>query len=155
MENASNALIITGTILIALVVLSMGVYIISTYSKVGDSYSQRQITTEVYKYNSHFTPFIGRKDITIHEIITLKRYIIQYCEKNNIDETKVFIGNDEITAAAVTKGQIVELIERYQPEISGSPVEVTFKYFTCESDNIHFNNDKGRVSDIKFTITPH
>lgn len=148
MENASNALIIAGSILIAIIVLSMGVHIIITHSRVTDSYNQRQITTEVYKYNSYFTPFIGRTDITIQEIITLKNYTVQYCKKNNISsETKVFIGTDELTAAKAN----TERIKEDEPVISGSPVKVTFKYYKCEANGIEYNNDKGRVSKIIFT----
>ena len=78
MENASNALIIAGAILIAIIVLSIGVYLVVTYSKVGNSYEQEMTAVELTKFNTKFTVFQDRNDISAQEIVTLKNFIEKY-----------------------------------------------------------------------------
>lgn len=101
MENASNALIMAGAILIALIILSIGVYLVSSYSQVGESYEQTQTITEITKFNSNFTIFEGRNDITPQEIVTLYNFVKNYNKNNGtnitisptIGDSKEFIKN--------------------------------------------------------------
>ena len=81
MENASKALLISGGILIAMLVISIGVYLFANSADLGSSYEQTMQATEIQKFNVNFTKFEGRKDITIHEIITLANFAKQYEEK--------------------------------------------------------------------------
>ena len=96
MENASKALLISGGILIAMLVISIGVYLFATYSDVGSSYEQRMQITEIQKFNSNFTKFEGRTDIPIHEIITIANFAKQSEEQLGID-IKVELSNKDLT----------------------------------------------------------
>lgn len=71
MENASKALIIAGGVFLAIMVLTIGVYLISKLSVVSDSYITDLDSVELQKYNSNFEVFIGRNDITAQEIATI------------------------------------------------------------------------------------
>ena len=96
MENASEALIIAGTILIAMIVLSIGVYLVVNYAQVGESYDQTRVETEITKFNTNFTVFEGRTDIKAQEIVTLWNLAKEY-EKNNgytVTILGVSIGDD-------------------------------------------------------------
>ena len=84
MENASKALLISGGILVAMLVISIGVYLFASYSDVGSSYEQTMEATEIQKFNVNFTKFEGRDDITIHEILTLANFAKQYEEQTGI-----------------------------------------------------------------------
>lgn len=135
MENASQALIIAGTILIAMIVLSIGVYLVSTYSVVGESYDQSKATAELVKFNSRFTAFEGRDDITAQEIVTLSNYVKGYNTENDPDINFVpnIVGNE------------IEFIKQNAPDEDGN-----LTYFKCiGEDCIQYTN--GKVSSITFT----
>ncbi len=133
MENASQALIIAGGILIAIIVLSVGVYLFVNYSKVSESYGQVQQNKEINKFNTNFTKFKGRTDITAQEIITLKKFTADY---NKQRETNVMVEYPDKTM------EDVEFMKKYSVKDNG---EIT--YFVCE--DIAYGND-GRVEKIKF-----
>lgn len=71
MENAAKALVIAGGVLLAMLVLTIGVYLVGTLGKVTDSYTTTLDAAELQKYNSNFEVFVGREDITAQEIVTL------------------------------------------------------------------------------------
>lgn len=52
MENASQALLIAGGVLIAVLVLTLGIYIFSSTSKIGEDYEMSVSATELQKFNS-------------------------------------------------------------------------------------------------------
>lgn len=84
MENSANALLIAGGILIAMLILSMGVYLFVSYSDLGTSYEKTLEENEIQKFNANFNKFEGRTDITIQEIITLANFAREYEEKTGI-----------------------------------------------------------------------
>lgn len=135
MENASQALIIAGTILIAMIVLSVGVYLVANYSRVGESYEQTQIETEITKFNANFLKFAERTDITAQEIITLKNFAENYDNENGTTTNVEYPNKGGIDA---------EFIKKYSPGNDGK-----MQYFRCEEENIVYGND-GRVISITF-----
>lgn len=145
MENASKALLISGGVLIGMLVISIGVYLFATYSDAGSSYEQTMQATEIQKFNTNFTKFEGRTDITIHEIITLANFAKQSQEKNGT-QTSVYIqGKTELVEylqANSTLGSVDEKI------IENLIKENLTQRFTCQS--ISYAND-GKVNSISFT----
>lgn len=71
MENAAKALIIAGGVFLAIMVLTIGVYLISNLSVVSDSYVTDLDSVELQKFNSDFEVFVGRNNITAQEIVTI------------------------------------------------------------------------------------
>ena len=137
MENASQALVIAGTILLAMMILGVGVYLISNYSQVGESYEQTRMTAEIAKFNTNFTKFINRTDITAQEIITLKNFAKNYDTNNGTTTT---INYPE------SRKEDIKFITDNSTLADGS-----MKYFKCEESNITYNSE-GRVISIKFTM---
>ena len=139
MENASQALIIAGSILIAMLVLSVGVYLVSSYSQVGTAYEERQTSTELSAFNSRFFEFEGRTDITAQEIITLKKYIEDYNTENDPDITLTCnpnINNDiEFLKSNSTKND--------------SDGKIKTQYFKCE--RVEADENTGKVKSITFS----
>lgn len=134
MENASQALIIAGTILIALIILSIGVYLVSNYSRVGQSYEQTKETTEIAKFNSNFTKFENREDITAQEIITLKNFAKNYDNQNGTTTTVIYPDSNKTDA---------EFIKKNATNNDGK-----MKPFKVEK--YEDKNDDGRIDYIKF-----
>ena len=92
MENASKALIMAGAVLIAIMVLTIGVYLVGELGKSSDSYVQQLDTVQLQKYNSNFEVFIDRNDITAQEIVT-----VAGIAKQSEQGTKVYIEGTEVT----------------------------------------------------------
>lgn len=71
MENASKALIIAGEVLIALIVISIGVYIFTTYQEGTEPYMQAMNDNEIQAFNSKFLACIDNSECTIQDVITM------------------------------------------------------------------------------------
>ena len=145
MDNASNALIIAGVILIALVILSLGVYLVASYSQVGDAYSNNLESKELESFNNKFEVFRGRSDITPQEIYSLYTYCEQYKDKNGI-ETTITIGGGDIKDLATLEAKMRDKNMSISFDTSGTGKKVTYKAYKCE--NIEYTD--GRVTKIVF-----
>lgn len=78
MENASKALLISGGILIAMLIISIAVFLFANYNGLGTSYEQTLDASEIQKFNEKFLKFEGRKDITIQEVVSLANFAREY-----------------------------------------------------------------------------
>lgn len=133
MENASQALIIAGGILIAIMVLSVGVYLFVNYSKVSESYGQVQENKEINKFNTNFTKFKDRENITAQEIVTLKNFVANYNKQNGAE---VEVDYKDMTM------KDAEFMKMYSVNDNGEII-----YFKCTG--ITYENN-GKVKSIKF-----
>lgn len=142
MDNASDALIIAGTILIALIILTLGVYLVASYSKVNESYNNKITMEEIQKLNSKFIAFENREDITAQEIVTLQKFVNQYNKENgtNIKITPTIINDDDTSLQREKKG-----VSFILNSLKSSKVI----YYKCPSTNIVFDS-QGIISSIKF-----
>ena len=140
MENASKALLISGGILIAMLVISIGVYLFSNYRTIGMSYEENINATEINKFNVNFTKFEGRKDISIQEIVTLANFAKQYTEETSTNIKVRALGKD------LTKTD--NLIEIVKENID--------KKFKCENiqENDYYadGSERGKIKEITFNI---
>lgn len=80
MENASNALIIAGEVLIAILVISLFTTFIGLFGNFSKNINGKMEQQEVTKYNANFQSFSGRYDITANEIAS----IINFAEESNV-----------------------------------------------------------------------
>jgi len=78
MENATNALLIAGGILITIIVISLGVGLYTMFSNQAKEYSQIMDNTEIQKFNSSFDVYVGREDITAQEIVSVINLAKEY-----------------------------------------------------------------------------
>lgn len=78
MENASKALLISGGILIAMLIISIAVFLFANYNELGTSYDKNLEASEIQKFNEKFLKFEGRQDITIQEIVSLANFAREY-----------------------------------------------------------------------------
>lgn len=91
MENASKALIIAAEVLIGVMILSIGVYLFSTFAGYSaDRYKEIE-DTQIAEFNNKFLKFYGTRindsgkevpiECTIHDIISLANL----AQKNNLE----------------------------------------------------------------------
>jgi hypothetical protein len=144
MENAAQALIIAGAVLIAILILSMGVYLRNSLNQSAEAYFDNLDTVELEKYNAYFTVYDTpeRKEITAQEIVSLIS-IVQQKEQG----TKIYIdGVDCSNWNETEKNKFLENnILKHNPN---NQVENAFSY---DADNkpIAFD-ENGKVIQIGF-----
>ena len=148
MENASNALIIAGSILIAIIILSIGVILFSSYSKIGESYEQTRVVERLTKYNSNFTIFEGRTDITAQEIVTLANYARDYNQEN---ETAIEVKVQNNGNLSDTNKDLVSFIKQNSTVLEDGEAEII--YFKCEEIKDEYYDEEGRIIKIIFKRT--
>lgn len=86
MENASKALIMSAGILISVLILSLAAYLIATF---GSSSAEIQKINEekiISEFNSQFTVYDRRKDLTIYDVVTVANYAKENNEKFELTE---------------------------------------------------------------------
>lgn len=92
MENASKALLIAAEILIAMAVLTMGIYLYTTFNNISNDYNEEFKTKKILEFNQKFLKIQGREDITTHEIFSLAYYAKDQ-EKREENKVAIYIGN--------------------------------------------------------------
>lgn len=91
MDNAVKALLIAGTVLVAIVMASIAVYLYSLYSNQTKEYSATISAVELEKFNSNFTVYIGRNNIRAQEIVTIVNLAKEYG-----GQVEIYLGESKI-----------------------------------------------------------
>ena len=152
MENASKALLIGGGVLIAILILSIGVYLFVTYGQIGETYEQNLTSGEIKKFNSNFIKFEGRDNIKAQEIVTLYKFIKSYNEKNDLTTSITVLTVENASGSKIpnssnslTETDLVEFIEKNSNNSSDSDKII---YFECTQ--LKYNENTGMVNKIVF-----
>ena len=138
MENASKALIIAGSILISIIVISLGVFIFSRMK--GTTERQTDLSTEkIGAFNSKITPYLGKniRGSDVNALIQLVRTIDQEALNSGDTVKRVTIKNSSGIVIAGISGNKVEY----------TPVQSTGFY---ETKGVYDQN--GLITQI--TVTP-
>lgn len=85
MENASKALLMTASILVGVILLSLGIYLVNSFRNFSQTYSESIETHKMEQFNSQFTAFSTRKNISMHEILTLTNFANEFNFINNLE----------------------------------------------------------------------
>lgn len=97
MENASKALFMAGGVLIAILVISLAVYLFTSYGRVQTSYDTTLESNEKIKFNTNFEKFKGRTDITAQEIVSIINFAKNYKINNQIHIEVKILGVDYVS----------------------------------------------------------
>lgn len=148
MENASNALLMAGGILIGVLILSLTVYLFMDFSSTSAEITAKKNEQKIMQFNSRFTSYIDKKDTTIYDIISLAKYAKknnkyygyeQKEDSNNINYIAVntTIKNLEQKEDDELDAMIVDMLENDEPQVK----------YTVKSIDYHNN---GRIKSITF-----
>ena len=80
MENASKALLMAAGVLIGLLTLSLAVYLFVSFGSTSAEIYKKNEENQLNQFNTQFTSYVGRNDITIHDVIS----IANLATENNI-----------------------------------------------------------------------
>lgn len=149
MENASNALIMAAGILIGVLILSLAVYLFVNFGQTTAQIYEQNEQNQLNLFNSQFTSYEGKENITIYDIITVAGYAYEnnkYYENDEQYKVYIYIGapikNNEIQDLVYVKSK--ELIINEQNKMSGNNNELP-KY-SCKIEYLN-----GRVNKVVFS----
>ena len=147
MENASKALLMTGGIFIAIVILVIGVEIYVGYRRTAETYTEAVTMQDIAEINKQFEKYVGRTDITIQEVVTAARTAKDYNQRYGT-EIEVKLGSRDLVKR---RGNTYYSNRDYVREIedgSGKSYKLTSNIVYETSDN---SPNKGMVKSIIFT----
>ena len=101
MENATKALIIAAAILIAIVLISLGVFVLGNGSQLVKENSD-MTGTEIMALNSKFEAYFGDK-VSGTKVKQLKNAVDQYKRTADPDKDITITGADNVSASQVYK----------------------------------------------------
>ena len=147
MENASQALFMAAGVLIALLVISLGVYLFRASSSIGESYELRMSTQEIEKFNSKFSGYdktsymaiIGPDGSTKTEGVTTDKPGVFYANYNTISDV----------VSAINKAYDNNARKKYDLQQS-IQVSVTFdntKYYGISPIVQENNHEKNKIDN--------
>lgn len=146
MENASKALIMAGTILIAILVLTVGVYIFINFSEFARGNDERQAKQELIMQNNKFLKFDGRTDLKAQDMRTVANLVKEYNNKC-LEEDKISILYGSQDLLQFNDKKWFDLFE----QDTNNSVEGKIQQYTC-AIKMKIDNEKNEiVEEITFT----
>lgn len=139
MENASKALLMAGTILISICIISTAVYLINRINNTSETYYEKLSTIEITKYNTEITKNFeiinGKTCITAPGIVTLM----------NLMETPKYKGTTKIVSTFWTEKEKEKILQDYSWNANGE-----LFYYVIKIQK----NNNGLINKITIEQTP-
>lgn len=139
MENATKALLIAGTVLIAMIMISTAIYLYTLYSRQTNEYNETISAVELQKFNSKFESYIGRENITPQEIVTAVNLAKEYN-----GQVQIYVNNKMLNfSSSYTQEQFIK-------ESQENGKSFYCKLSTSSSKPNPEYDDFGKVIKLKF-----
>lgn len=149
MENASKALIMTGGVFIAIVILVIGIESFVQYRKVAETYDANMTMSEITEINKEFTKYLEKgNNITIQEVVTAIRTAQNYNEKYGYKMIEVKInGSSKINYKNKDFANLIKSVT----DNGGKKYKVStpIVYYTNSTDK-----NQGVIKEINFGDVP-
>ena len=71
MENASRALLMAATVLISVMVISLGTYLFTTFGTYSKNINKNLSAKQTQEFNAQFTKYEGGDPCTVYDIVTV------------------------------------------------------------------------------------
>ncbi len=147
MENASKALIMAGGILIAILVMSLFVYLIVSFGATSDKIHDQNAQTQITEFNAQFTKYQGRTNITIYDVVSVANLAIDYNENNNT-KIEVYLNNDKLTSNSNVLKKLESQVQSLVGDVDETNVKLT--NYKVKKDGIEYD-ENGKVKKITFS----
>ena len=71
MENASKALLMAGGVLIGLLIITLAVYLFTSFGTTSAEVNKKNQEQQLVQFNTQYTTYLGRTDLTIYDVVTV------------------------------------------------------------------------------------
>lgn len=93
MENASKALIMAGGVLIGVLVLSLGVYLFTTFGGQASSMYDEIQQQQIEQFNSQFNVYLDSNKITIYDIASMAEIASEFNKTTDNAQIQILLNN--------------------------------------------------------------
>ncbi len=133
MENASKALLMAGSVLIAIMFISLAMYLFATFyqqsKEIGSTVEESQVT----QFNTQFTKYENNNQVTIYDVLSMANLATQNNKKYEFEKQNATGNNYYISVFLQGKGNIEggsldsekDLQERYNGYITEQVNNIT------------------------------
>lgn len=150
MENAAQALIIAGGVLIGVILLSIAAYLGLTMSEYAAN-TQAQINrNETNQFNQKFIEYEGLKNLSIQDVVTVKNLALEENEQYfgyNPETDRASSENDYIDVKISSGVLDTFILTKENEELLTKEDYATYKY---ECIDVELHPVSGRVNIITF-----
>ena len=162
MENASRALLMAATVLISVMVISLGTYLFATFGNYSKQINSNLSSKQKQEFNAQFTKYEGGDPCTVYDIVTVinlaRNSNNQYEEYQNIDKRPQYSDSNTYIYVNINKDTNINELSSEQDlnnfissnnttMSNGNKIEYQNLY-TC---TINISNQTGLVKSITFT----
>ena len=162
MENASRALLMAATVLISVMVISLGTYLFATFGNYSKQINSNLSSKQKQEFNAQFTKYEGGDPCTVYDIVTVinlaRNSNNQYEEYQNIDKRPQYSDSNTYIYVNINKDTTINELSSEQDlnnfissnnttMSNGNKIEYQNLY-TC---TINISNQTGLVKSITFT----
>lgn len=142
MENASKALLMAGSVLIGIIVLGAFSFLFISASDFASSYGEDVAEQDVLQFNVAFEEYLGRTDLTGHDILTVINLANDYNERVNANVITVIVDKKIYNNLELTT-----ILNEDIPPSGDTPGQKAV--YSC--DDIQYDLGTKRVNRIEFT----
>lgn len=141
-ENASNALLMAGGVLIGILIISLGVIIFQASAQFARNYEVDREQIELTSFNSQFEKY-NKTDLTLQDIVTVANLAREINTANNIPLT-VNTWKDSYAIKITLKSDIGDIhMESLQDRNAGTESEKANDLITkLEDDSLRMNGNE-------------
>lgn len=147
MENATKALIMAAGVLMGIVILSLAVYEFTSFGISSKEIHKANEETRLNEFNSQFTKYEGKDDVTIYDVIT----VANLAKENNSYYEFSPRRLDQNTGKDLYISVILDDNSIENQDQSTYKLKIDSEYnskYTCIAI---ISNDTGRVYKVKFS----
>lgn len=144
MENASKALLMVATVLVGVLILSIGVYLFSIFGDFSSETAKQIEEKKISEFNAQFYKYLGQKECRAHDIVT----VANLANENN--KNNEYTDSDRNTGAyyikVIVDGESYEgkTNDIYMQFLKDNPVT------NFECTKVEINNNTKLVKSITF-----
>lgn len=131
MENATNGLVMAGSILIGIIVISLFVYMFSNMGNISKNFQEDMDSTSVLKFNEPFEKYIGKTDLTSYDLLTV------YNLAKDINKKAGF---EVITIKGITTQDLADLSVFLSNE----------KVYKCLANKVKYSDETQKITYMEF-----
>ena len=149
MENASKALLMAAGVLIGVMILSTIVVFKSVFGNFSAEYYQKLNIQKMQEFNTNFTKYENRKDLTAQDIVTIANFAKEW--NNTVgDNDYIKINSKKPDEASVNRFKILsnEFLENCSIYTDASGKIQNYKY----SIKINGYSAEGRINNVTVTL---
>ena len=146
MDNASKALLMAGSVLLAIMVISLAMYLFANFYQETSQIEGNVEESQIMQFNNQFTKYEGNNQVTIYEVLSMANLATQNNKQYQYEKQEATGENSYISVFLDGKGYIEggssdlekDIQERYSSYITEQLNHIThttgLTYYTVTVD---------------------